>query len=356
MSPAASASTIVADTASGYHHLKIEGYSSLKAVPNDKRVSSCPFTVGGHRWRIDCYPNGNGQANAGNVSVFLVLDENVAGEVMTSFRFGFKAKKRWIFFPEKAKPAPPPPVSHSFASKGAWGYPQFVKWEALEQSKHLKHDSFTIRCDIVVIDGYKYKVRNAEKPAPNVVLVPPSDLNQHLGDLLLSGKGADVVFEAGGETFAAHRCVLAARSPVFSAELFGPMKEGSTNDLVRIDGMEAQVFKALLCFIYTDSLSEMKKEEEDTMCQHLLVAADTYNMERLKLICEDKLCKYIDVSTVANILALAEAHHCHELKSACFGFLRSKANLMAVMASDGFEHLIASCPSVVKELFAMHST
>ena len=184
--------------------------------------------------------------------------------------------------------------------------------------------------------------------------MPPSDLNRHLGDLLLSGKGTNVVFEAGGETFAAHRCVLAARSPVFSAELFGSMKEGSTNDLVHIDGMEAQVFKALLCFLYTDSLPEMQKEGEDTMCQHLLVAADTYNMERLKLICEDKLCKCIDVGTVANILALAEAHHCYELKSACFSFLSCKANLRAVMASDGFEHLNASCSSVVKELFAMH--
>ncbi|CAM0951238.1 unnamed protein product [Alopecurus aequalis] len=351
MSPAASASAIVADMASGYHHLKIEGYSGLKALPNGKCLTSCPFTVGGRRWRIHRYPKGHGQANAGYVSVFLALDEDVAGEVTTSFRFGFKAEKRWIFFHEKAWGYQP--ISHSFASQVYWGYPQFVGCHYLEKSKYLKHDSFTIRCDIVVIDGYK--VRNAEKPARKVVLVRPSDLNQELGDLLLTGKGADVVFEAGGETFAAHRCVLAARSPVFSAELLGSMKEGSTNDLVRIDGMEAQVFKALLCFVYTESLPEMKKEEEDTMCQHLLVAADTYNMERLKLICEAKLCKCIDVGTVANILALAEAHDCHKLKSACFGFLGCTANLTAVIASNGFKHLNASCPSVVKELFAMHS-
>uniref|UniRef100_A0ACD5Y5N9 Uncharacterized protein n=1 Tax=Avena sativa TaxID=4498 RepID=A0ACD5Y5N9_AVESA len=317
MSPAASASasTIAADSASGHHHLKIEGYSSLKALPNVRRLSSCPFTVGGHRWRIDCYPNGERETSAGHVSVFLALDENVAGKVTTSFRFSFKADKPRLFFGRKNKKAtlaPQPSLAaREFASEDGIGLPTFAKWEALEQSRHLKHDSFTIRCDIVVVNGYK--VRNAEKPAPNVVRVPPSDLNQHLGGLLLAGKGADVVFEAGGETFAAHRCVLAARSPVFSAELFGSMKEGSTNDLVRIDGMEAQVFKALLCFVYTDSLPEMKKEEEDTMFQHLLVAADMYSMERLKLICEDKLCKYIDVGTVANILALAEAHHCHVL-------------------------------------------
>jgi speckle-type POZ protein len=39
----------------------------------------------------------------------------------------------------------------------------------------------------------------------------------------------DVTFHvgAGGETFTAHRCVLAARSPVFMAQLFGPWKENA---------------------------------------------------------------------------------------------------------------------------------
>ncbi|KAM0919894.1 hypothetical protein ACQ4PT_007888 [Festuca glaucescens] len=132
MSPAASVSSsaIVADAASGYHHLKIEGYSSLKALPNGQRVSSCHFTVGGHRWRIDCYPNGNGQESAGHVSVFLFLDEDVAGKVTASFRFGFKAEKPWLFFLNKAKAtlAPQPsPAGRSFSGKGSWGMPTFAK-------------------------------------------------------------------------------------------------------------------------------------------------------------------------------------------------------------------------------------
>lgn len=102
--------------------------------------------------------------------------------------------------------------------------------------------------------------------------VPPSDLDRHLGDLLASGKGADVVFEVAGETFAAHRWLLASRSPVFGAELFGSMKESGTGtgtaDAIPIHDMEAQVFRALLQFAYTDSLpeTETKGEEEDAMC------------------------------------------------------------------------------------------
>ena len=40
----------------------------------------------------------------------------------------------------------------------------------------------------------------------------------------------------------------------------------------------------------------------------------------LKLICEEKLCEYIHVGTVANIMALVEQHCCEGLKKACFDF------------------------------------
>jgi speckle-type POZ protein len=39
------------------------------------------------------------------------------------------------------------------------------------------------------------------------------------------------------------------------------------------------------------------------MCKHLLIAADRYDLERLKLVCEEKLCKRINVRTVGTILA-----------------------------------------------------
>ena len=90
--------------------------------------------------------------------------------------------------------------------------------------------------------------------------MPRCDLRRHLGELLETEKGADVVFEVGGETVAAHRCVLAARSAVFRAELFGPMKEGNAAGVViRVEDMEVEVFKMLLRFAYTGSLPKKKQ-------------------------------------------------------------------------------------------------
>ncbi|CAL4933559.1 unnamed protein product [Urochloa decumbens] len=315
--PSRSSSAIVADTASGYHILRIDGYSGTKGTPTGEFHKSLTFTIGGHSWFILYYPNG---ASGG---------DPLASEKVTTFQ------------------------SHSSS-----GYAEFSKREDLEKSEHLKDDSFAVRCDIVIINNVYAKEIDEEAATPAFVSVSPSDLSAHFGDLLLTENGADVVFETGSQTFAAHRCVLAARSPVIKAELFGTMKESVTTGIVCIDDIEAQVFKALLYFIYTDSLPKAKKEEgeeeeDDVMSQHLLVAADKYNLERLKLICEDKLCKYIDVGTVATILALAEQHHCNGLKKACFDFLSSPTNLKAAVDTDSFKHLSRSCPAIMEDLIVM---
>jgi speckle-type POZ protein len=80
-----------------------------------------------------------------------------------------------------------------------------------------------------------------------------SDIGQHFNNLLENNVGADVTFKVGGEMFDAHRCVLAARSTVFMAQLFGPMKEGTTSSVIQIKDMDAKVFRTVLIFIYTGS-------------------------------------------------------------------------------------------------------
>jgi speckle-type POZ protein len=341
--PSMSASTIVANTARGCHILKIDGYSSTKVNPNGEAIKSGQFTVGGHRWRITYYPNGRTPDSADYISLYLELDEKDTKCVKAKFQMRFASLVT-------RQPSLKSAAAHTMTTDNGRGYPKFVKREDLEKSEHLKDDAFTVRCDIVVFNEFRAE---ATAVANQFVTVPQSDLKQHLGDLLRGEKGADVVFSVGGETFAAHRCVLAARSTVFSAELLGPMKEGGNGSVVCVDDMEAQVFKALLCFVYTDSLPETEEEDEGAaMLQHLLVAADRYNLERLKLICQEKLCSHIDVRTVATILVLAEQHRCDGLKRACFAFLSSPVHLMAVMITTGFVHLRISCPAVAMELVA----
>ena len=81
-----------------------------------------------------------------------------------------------------------------------------------------------------------------EGPKIYSIAIAPSNIGQQFGKLLESGKGSDVSFEVNGEVFAAHKLVLAARSPVFRAQLFGPMKDQNTH-CIKVEDMEAPVFK-----------------------------------------------------------------------------------------------------------------
>lgn len=334
-------------TPSGYHLLVVNGYSRTKeAAPNGTMISSLPFMIGGHCWCIRYYPNGYRSRCADYVSLFLVLvDKNISTALKVHKRFSFvdELEKQDSVHIRAKKPR------NYSSTDSPWGHKKFMKRDELEKSKHLKNDCFTIRCDLTVATIVDMFIK-----------VPPSSIQQHMSNLLLSKEGTDVTFKVGGETFVAHRCMLAARSMVFKAELFGPMKEGKIASVIHIEDMEAKVFSALLSFIYTDSMPRMEVDvvekegeaQEALWLQHLLAAADRYDLQRLKVLCEQKLCEHINMSSVTTILTLAEQHNCRGLKDVCFDFLKTPANLKAITAADGLEDITRTCPSLLKELIA----
>ncbi|CAL5067886.1 unnamed protein product [Urochloa decumbens] len=330
-------STIVA--ARSYQVIKIDGYSrSLNTQGYRPSFNSDPFRAGGRTWHVIYKPMGSPYRpeNTEYISVSLVLDDDVDEAVIAMGTFSLLDQDR--------KPAhihTMTTITNNFAVSNAIGVERFIKRQDLEQSEYLKDDCFAISVHVHII-----------RQALSMV-VPPPDIHRHIGELLSSKEGTDVEFRVRGETFAAHRLVLGARSPVFRAELFGPMKEGTTTDVIQIDDMEVQVFGALLTFMYTDAWPEIKQEDECIMAQHLFAAADRYALQRLKLMCEEKLRQHIDTSSVASILALAEQHQSPRLKKACFKFLGfSSVAFLEAIESKEFEYLSRSCPTVTKELIS----
>lgn len=100
-----------------------------------------------------------------------------------------------------------------------------------------------VKCTVGVVESH------TEGPKIYSISAPPSDIGQHFGKLLENGDGADLKIEVDGEFFTAHKLVLAARSPVFKAQLFGPMKDRDT-ECIKIEEMEASAFKVseTLCY------------------------------------------------------------------------------------------------------------
>jgi speckle-type POZ protein len=159
-----------------------------------------------------------------------------------------------------------------------------------------------------------------------------------------------VFIDGIGERVAAE--ILAARSPVFHAQLCGPMMESKEN-IIQIDGMSAKVFEILLYYIYNDCLPKFMDDatkDATNMAQHLLVAADRYAIERLKLICESKLCKTLAISSVGYTLNLAEQYSCHDLKARCLKFIgKNREKLRSVENAGGFVQLKHNYPLLAQD-------
>ena len=139
-----------------------------------------------------------------------------------------------------------------------WGAPSFKKNSELEESPYLRNDRLVIECDLTVIK--EPFIVNAAITAE--VQIPPSDLAENFRKLLEAAEEADVTFEVEGEIFPAHGIVLATRSPVFKAELYGPMRDKCGQNIT-VKDMQPTVFKALLHFNYTDALPSIDKLDDE---------------------------------------------------------------------------------------------
>ncbi|CAN4093178.1 unnamed protein product [Withania somnifera] len=345
-------STSVTETVNGSHDFQISGYSLSKGIGIGKYIASDTFMVGGYSWAIYFYPDGkSNEDNATYVSLFIALasegtDVRALFELTLIDQSGKGRHKVHSHFGRALESGP-----YTLKYRGSmWGYKRFFKRTALESSDYLKDDCLQVHCCVGVVRS------STEGPKSYSISLSPSDIGLHFGQLLESGKDTDVNFDVNGEIFASHKLVLAARSPVFRAQLFGPMKDHNTEQ-IKIEDMEAPVFKALLHFIYWDVLPDMEeltglnpKWASTLMSQHLLAAADRYGLDRLRLLCEANLCDEVAINTVATTLALAEQHHCFQLKSVCLKFVAMPENLRAVMRTDGFDYLRESCPHVLTEL------
>ncbi|KAL5229710.1 hypothetical protein ABZP36_028486 [Zizania latifolia] len=324
---------------SGFLELKVDYPATDGHCVIGKALLSDVFFAAGHTWRVEYYRHGYRKEDNGEyLSVYLELvgkSKNVKA-IFDAFLMGRDGApssshaKRLIH------------VFRNDEGSNSWGWPRFMKRSDLKS--YVMDGKVRIMCVVIVR-------RDGDNP---VVAVPPSDIGAHLGGLLDSQRGADVSFVVGGEKFPAHRAVLAARSPVFLAELLGNMSE-STSSPITLRDIEPATFRALLRFIYTDELAgdgggELEAGSPTDSLVHLLVAADRYALDRLKLMCAQKLVDSMTAEAVADILACAETHSCPELKKICIDFFAVENNFRKAVFTDGFAVLVQKFPLIAAEL------
>ncbi|KAK3121336.1 hypothetical protein QOZ80_8BG0651000 [Eleusine coracana subsp. coracana] len=268
-------SRCTAKKSQGTHAFEIIDYSLHRGLRKGKFISSVAFDVGGYSWCIRFYPDGDySEMSNGSISVFLkLLTKEV--EVRALYDLWLLDQNTGlscsIFRPIEA----PSVFSTMENNKGGWGRSGFFKRSELESSTYLQGDRLVIECDVTVIKETCVLVKEDQK-----VQVAPSNLSRNFGKLLETEEGSDVSFNVGGVVFRAHKIVLAVGSPVFKAELYGPLGKDN-RQVITIQDIQPAIFKGLLYFIYTDTMPSMEDSDGDEtidFIKHLLVAADRYGM------------------------------------------------------------------------------
>jgi speckle-type POZ protein len=148
--------------------------------------------------------------------------------------------------------------------------------------------------------------------------IAESYLINQFTNLLESQVMADVKLIVKGEEMAAHATILAAASPVF-ATMFEPGKfeEGQSKN-VEIDDIEPEVFQQLLRYVYTGTAPKL---EEETITEPLFLAADKYQMDKIKERCKESLIRKLSLENAVRYLVMAHLHSAGRLQEASIQFL-----------------------------------
>ncbi|KAF2318877.1 hypothetical protein GH714_011385 [Hevea brasiliensis] len=275
-----SCSRSINETVNGSHQFTIKGYSLAKGM-----VLGSAYRVIFSRWEVTIgrFTSIRMEKPRGQFHVcFGVYSPRERGNGCQGFVRVDVGGSEWEWEAQRA---------YLVIQPSSWGYKRFFRRTTLENSDYIKDDCLVMNCTVGVVST------RLEGPKQYSIPVPPSDMGQGLRELLESEVGCDIVFQVGDETFKAHKLILAARSPVFRAQFFGLVGDPNLDKVV-VKDMDPSIFKAMLLFIYTDKLPDVHEITGTTsmctstnMVQHLLAAADLYNLDRLKLLCESKLCE-----------------------------------------------------------------
>lgn len=307
-------------------------------------LKSSTFSAGTNdklKWCLRVNPKGLDEESKDYLSLYLLLVSCNKTEVRAKFKFSILNAKR-----EETK-AMESQRAYRFVQGKDWGFKKFIRRDFLldEANGLLPDDKLTLYCEVSVVAD---SVNISGQTNSIQFKVPECRLSEDLGGLFESQKFSDAILCVGKEEFYVHKAVLAARSPVFAAMFQHEMEEKKQNR-VEITDVDPVVLREMLRFIYTGKSSNLDKMEAD-----LLSAADKYDLERLKVMCEESLCSNLSVESAAEVLILADMHSANQLKAHAIEYINTHAT--DVMETIGWKEMIRSQPHLIAEAFRALAT
>jgi len=320
---------------------RISKFSS-RTEKHGEVLSSEKFTIKGPddkvtQWRVELYPRGSKEEANDYISLYLkklTRGEDVNASCVLSHLDANKVKQKiyelGVLKFEKS------------VRNSSWGWPKAI--DRRDLSRYAPDDILTLILDISIVGKTKKSIEFTKSDERYQALdenYHQKQLGHDFETLFLSKDHSDVKIRCGGKVYDCHKNILASRSQVFKTMLESNMKEKMTGD-IEIKNMDHEVFEDLLKYIYSGVAPNI-----DAHSQELFAAADLYQLEKLKELCELKLCSRFDVSNCIDLLILGDLHNAKKLKVAALEFV---AKNMHKMKTCEWKQSLLAYPALVLEV------
>ena len=328
------------------HQWSIEHFF-LRPEKTGESINSSTFSAPGTNtsWYLSLYPYGVNDDYKDDLMLYLRLarptDKDLAVNVKKCFKLYFNDNL-------KVTRADKSISSYSLGKSdcSSKGYPLmlqrsgFVK-KILDSERKEDKNTLVVHCKLEIIEAGKAAIQQHEYSGTPPI--PKCQLAEELGNMLENGTLGDAKVHVQNQTFKVHKAILVARSSVFAAMFHHDMFE-KKNNAINIEDIEPDVFKEILTFIYTDQAPNVKR-----MASQLLVAANKYDLERLKVICEVEMTRHLNMDNVCEALVLADIHNAKYLKSEAMNMIVKQAT--EIMNLTQWENIQKYHPHLVSEAF-----
>ena len=273
------------------------------------------------KWQIQLYPRGDKNATEDNISIYLLGNIGIenkrvayvyasivtAGSFSTCFSMCLEDQSTYN---ENNK------ISN-YVMDSCFGNSRSFTRARLESSKKMLASgsltlAFSLTFDMVPVSKSADGEGEGQNEGIKSQAKSSNEVSEDFGKLLEDKDFCDMEINCGGEIFSCHQVIIAARSPVFRAMFRAKMKESESRK-VTIEDIKPEIMAEMLYFLYTGLV---KKDVSKDSVVDLLVAADKYQMDTLRNICQDKLSSALDAKNVIEFLILGEMYRIPKLKDA----------------------------------------
>ena len=256
------------------------------------------------------------------VGVYVSLISDVPHKVWMKYKISLSRKDEVDYCREQS-------LYTQIAKGSQYGLPNFIERDvALKlENGYLVNDTLTVYCTI-----YIKLLDTPQHSTGKISHVPGQDfcLPSKLEEARQKGIFTDVVLVAGNKEFKAHRVVLATQSSFFSTRFQERWSQGDNR--VQMADIDPSILEAILSFLYTGECAAVS-----TMAEKLLSVAEEYELENLRLVCEQELSRSITVENVLAMLVLAHTHRARYLKATCLDYI--VANSSSLLISEEWDEL-----------------